>query len=230
MNITSTRYLAGLWLLCWAVASPAAPSNKIAHVVRLQFIPDRASVQKHDDSLVSGNLKAFFSDGTARIIDNSSLVDSGILPENTPDDTTMPRIAPDGRTIAWSRGRYWFNMPIDPAKPEAGDTGNFGRFVSLAEAKEYKQPASSHSLNWNASEVLLYRSSRVIAEIKPIDAFITAWRFTSDGRHIAISSMMMHGPSTYELHDLSTGRLIAHARSVIPHNQLPAWAQPLDAD
>lgn len=72
--------------------------------------------------------------------------------------------------------------------------------------------------------LVLCRRGKVIAQIKSGKAYIEQWAFQANGSQLVLLTRGSHGPAEIELHDATTGKLIASVGASA--GNLPEWAKP----
>jgi hypothetical protein len=70
--------------------------------------------------------------------------------------------------------------------------------------------------------LVLCRKGKVIASVKSGKGFIENWAFYANGRQFVLVTRGSHGPADIELHDTTTGKLIASVKAY--GENLPEWA------
>jgi len=72
--------------------------------------------------------------------------------------------------------------------------------------------------------LVLCRKGKVLATIKSAKNYIEKWGFYENGSQLVLLTRGSHGPADIELHDTTTGKLIASAKESAEN--LPEWAKP----
>ena len=82
---------------------------------------------------------------------------------------------------------------------------------------------SADKMRPNGTLILCLRG-KVIAQIKSAKNYIEKWAFYGDGSQLVLVTRGSHGPADIELHDTTTGKLIASVKEAAEN--LPEWAKP----
>jgi hypothetical protein len=72
--------------------------------------------------------------------------------------------------------------------------------------------------------LVLCRKGKVLASIRSGRGFIEKWAFYANGSQLILVTRASHGPADIELHDTTTGKLIASVKAYAEN--LPEWARP----
>jgi hypothetical protein len=72
--------------------------------------------------------------------------------------------------------------------------------------------------------LVLCRKGKVLASIRSGRGFIEKWAFYANGNQLVLVTRGSHGPADIELHDTTTGKLIASVKAYAEN--LPEWARP----
>jgi hypothetical protein len=72
--------------------------------------------------------------------------------------------------------------------------------------------------------LVLCRKGKVLASIRSGRGFIEKWAFQAQGSQLVLVTRGSHGPADIELHDTTTGKLIASVKASAEN--LPEWARP----
>lgn len=77
-----------------------------------------------------------------------------------------------------------------------------------------------------STKLMIFRAGRITAKIKGQFPFIEEWFFWKGDRYVALKSRGGHGPAMAELHDTTSGRLVAKVLAYKVNDSSGSWAQP----
>jgi len=118
-----------------------------------------------------------------------------------------PKISPDNRTVGWVEGEHIVQKTV-------------------------YEPSGQPGLNvWHGGRwLVLYRNGHILSRISGKLYFVEDWHFWNGGKQVVLTSRQSHGPGVRELHDVTTGRLIAQVSELkLSQPDMPVWARGANA-